>query len=180
MQCCSRWSSAAHQPRITSIHDSPACPFYPSLPQPTPTHSPIFTVAGHPKGQEYSRCPLLEPICLAARHTPSAPAPIRSTPLATFPPDSSDPPRRCNIRASRHVAAMSKIARSVKNVTKGYSQVEVKVRNGREYPASYTYGASDNCSHEQRSMGPCRLRHGRDCPNHFQQVKCLVSLYEPC
>jgi hypothetical protein len=28
---------------------------------------------------------------------------------------------------------MSKVVRSVKNVTKGYSQVEVKVRNGREH-----------------------------------------------
>lgn len=27
---------------------------------------------------------------------------------------------------------MSKVVRSVKNVTKGYSQVEVKVRNGTE------------------------------------------------
>jgi hypothetical protein len=52
---------------------------------------------------------------------------------------------------------MSKIARSVKNVTKGYSQVEVKVRNGMECPWSCTYGVADNRSNQQRPMGTCRV-----------------------
>jgi hypothetical protein len=43
---------------------------------------------------------------------------------------------------------MSKIARSVKNVTKGYSQVEVKVRNGMVSPVDHANGASNKYSDE--------------------------------
>ena len=52
---------------------------------------------------------------------------------------------------------MSKIARSVKNVTKGYSQVEVKVRNGMECPRSCMHGVADHRSDQQRPMGPRRV-----------------------
>lgn len=37
---------------------------------------------------------------------------------------------------------MSKVMRSVKNVTKGYSSVQVKVRNGEIYPSRAVKPAS--------------------------------------
>lgn len=44
---------------------------------------------------------------------------------------------------------MSKVVRSVKNVTKGYSGVQVKVRNGMFVPEKKTFlKNTDLCSHK--------------------------------
>lgn len=63
---------------------------------------------------------------------------------------------------SRKGGNMSKVVRSVKNVTKGYSSVQVKVRNGivlshirLPAPQLTTFD-----SHLQRPMGAHRHRHG--------------------
>jgi hypothetical protein len=64
---------------------------------------------------------------------------------------------------------MSKVVRSVKNVTKGYSAVEVKVRNGKKLQ-HMERTATDGHSDQQRSVGSGGLRHGGDCPDHLQQV----------
>ena len=58
---------------------------------------------------------------------------------------------------------MSKVMRGVKNVTKGYSAVQVKVRNGRQRAMA---GAAQLVliwlfSNKQRSLGSDRRRHER-------------------
>lgn len=56
---------------------------------------------------------------------------------------------------------MSKVIRGVKNVTKGYSSVQVKVRNGKQQGMQVSQRATDeDVSHIQRSMGSFRYRHG--------------------
>lgn len=50
--------------------------------------------------------------------------------------------------SSEQKGSMSKVVRSVKNVTKGYSTVQVKVRNGRWYLGSQFARCADSiCSH---------------------------------
>lgn len=52
---------------------------------------------------------------------------------------------------------MSKVVRSVKNVTKGYSSVQVKVRNGKSVDLIGVDVLSDvSFSNEQRPMGTYR------------------------
>lgn len=52
--------------------------------------------------------------------------------LSSIPEDSADPQRRYTLTSppGERKSSMSKVVRSVKNVTKGYSSVQVKVRNG--------------------------------------------------
>jgi hypothetical protein len=64
---------------------------------------------------------------------------------------------------------MSKVVRSVKNVTKGYSTVQVKVRNGRlHWSLISAHDADSFCSHIKRSMGSDRDRYERDRSAHIQ------------
>ena len=68
---------------------------------------------------------------------------------------------------------MSQVLRSVKNVTKGYSSVQVKVRNGtnaQDNGVGKKHKLTDPSSDEQRPMGSHRDRYGRHCQNHIQQV----------
>lgn len=69
---------------------------------------------------------------------------------------------------------MSKVMRSVKNVTKGYSSVQVKVRNGEIYSVRAVKPASNvltDCnSYEQRSMGPDRDGDAGNLPDDIQLV----------
>jgi hypothetical protein len=81
---------------------------------------------------------------------------------------------------------MSKVVRSVKNVTKGYSSVQVKVRNGKLFVPSATqlqeanFRASPSMlptnrvypaySYQQRPLGPNGHRNERDCRYDIQQV----------
>ena len=59
---------------------------------------------------------------------------------------------------------------ALQNVTKGYSAVEVKVRNGEQSMKRALAACTDNGSDEQRPMGSRRFRHGRDRSDHLQQV----------
>ena len=67
---------------------------------------------------------------------------------------------------------MSKVVRSVKNVTKGYSAVQVKVRNGWFNFWQHLTGEQLTIyySDQQRSMGTYRDRYERDRSSDFQQV----------
>lgn len=69
--------------------------------------------------------------------------------------------------------------RGVKNVTKGYSAVQVKVRNGR-------HNRINDCtqfiliwllSNKQRPLGSNRQRHERNCSNDLQRVYTFGFLY---
>lgn len=73
-------------------------------------------------------------------------------------------------------AAMSQVLRSVKNVTKGYSSVQVKVRNGMPYShaCAGTFPLTVLASYLQRPLGPDGYRHGRHRPHHFQQQHRLL------
>lgn len=69
---------------------------------------------------------------------------------------------------------MSKVMRSVKNVTKGYSSVQVKVRNGEIYSCAWIKPRSNELtdwdSYEQRSMGPNRDGDAGNLPDDIQLV----------
>lgn len=61
--------------------------------------------------------------------------------------------------------------RSIKNVTKGYSAVQVKVRNGLcNLEAHLGVTMLTLTSDEQRHMGPDGSGYGRNCEHDFQQV----------
>lgn len=78
---------------------------------------------------------------------------------------------------------MSKVIRSVKNVTKGYSSVQVKVRNGECTPRRGARGgAPASCwsrrlmwmardSHQQRSLGSDGDRDERDRTDDLRLVR---------
>ena len=69
---------------------------------------------------------------------------------------------------SRKGGSMSKVVRTMKNVTKGYSAVQVKVRNGRLQSTRDHEFSLIEFSHLKRSMGPDGHRYGRNCCPDFQ------------
>lgn len=65
-------------------------------------------------------------------HPASPPACLRSKPIPGFYYNEATTKRDCATGAAVGTPAnMSSVIRGVKNITKGYSSVQVKVRNGR-------------------------------------------------